>query len=162
MNFNATLAALDINAHGDDVLDLAAAHKLEAWRPWMPAALLEGSASNPLACLQAVIVDPVREDSLHDDEFELITGLDARFMSSETSLDSLPPDDVLRAVGALTLCWLAAQRNVVRVEVLEPAGLSRPEDREDAGAAVDAWLAARAARHAAREVRSWVTVARAA
>lgn len=162
MNFNSVLRALDINAHGGDVLDLDAAHKLEAWRPWLPAVLLERSQENPLALLQAVIVDPVRQDSLGDDEFEAITGLDAHYMSLEAGLDGLPADDVLRALGALTMCWLAAQRNCVRIEVLEPASLSRPEDREDAGAAVDDWLAARAARQAAREVRSWVTVARAA
>jgi hypothetical protein len=154
-NFTNLLHALDIGAQGESgVINLEAAQTLENFNVWFPGALLAESAANPFASLQALVIDPFREESLTPEEFEVLTGLDRKYMYNNQKLDDLPPQEVFAALGKLTWCWLAAARNQVRAQVLEPAGLSGVADREDAAGAADAWAARAAAAAAARPARS--------
>lgn len=145
--FDALLAANDISSMGRDVMTKVVAEQLDGHNVWFPASFLRGSHDNPLATLQALIIDPIRECSLDDAEFERITGLDPADMSAE-NLDHLTDDQVLKAIGELVLCWFASARNTVRCEILEPAGLH--SEREVAAEAAFRWGQARAERRAAQ------------
>lgn len=145
--FDALLTANDISSMGRDVMNNAVAEQLDGHNVWFPASFLRGSLDNPLAVLQALIVDPIRECSLDGAEFERITGLDPDVMFAD-NLDHLTDDQVLKAIGELTLCWLVAARNTVRCEILEPAGLH--SEREEATGASFQWAQARAERRAAQ------------
>lgn len=145
--FDALLAANDISELGRDVMNKVVAEQLDGHNVWFPASFLRGSLDNPLAVLQALIVDPIRECSLDDAEFERLTGLDPADMYAD-NLDHLDDDIVLKAIGELVLCWLSAARNTVRCEILEPAGLH--SEREEATGASFQWGQARAERRAAQ------------
>lgn len=128
------------------LLNIPLAYELEAWNVWFNPHHLVGSSENPLTVLQALIIDPVREDSLYSEEFERITELDAKYMSART-LDDLTESQVFEAVGKLFMCYLAAGRNQAREIIRE--GLPYVLDpAEEAVLAVEAWRARRAARMA--------------
>ena len=136
-NFDALVSALDLNANGRTFDDETAA-RLEAWRPAVAGSWLAGSQANPLAAMQAWVIDEGRGESLDDDEFERITGLDSRFACHGVSLAGLDADEVLQAVGRLALCVLAAWRNQIREDVLDQAGLQT--EHEDAASAADVFV----------------------
>ena len=122
-NFDALVSALDLNLNGRTFDDETAA-RLEAWQPAVAGSWLAGSQRNPLALLQMLVLDGARGESLSDDEFEAVTGLPASYAYDGARLDGLQADEVLQAVGRLALCVLAAWRNQVRADVLDPAGLA--------------------------------------
>jgi len=140
-NFDAILNALNLRANAQP-FDPETAERLEAWRPSAAGSWLAGSQANPLTLLQMLVLDEGRGESLSDDEFEAVTGLPARYAYDGARLDGLPADEVLIAIGRLTLCVLAAWRNQIREDVLDPAGLET--DHEDAASAADAFVAAMA------------------
>lgn len=139
------------------LLNVPLANELERLNIWFNAFLLEGSSDNPLWVLKDLIADPVRDDPIYPDEFESVTGLEAKYMYSPT-VDDLPEDEVFRAAGKLFICYLAAGRNQVR-EVIRDRLPYACDVPEGATQAVEAWRARRAARATAVEP---LTIARAA
>lgn len=145
--FDALLKALDLNSNREgDTLNTQLAHELDRGNVWFGFQMLRGSSENPLAVLQALVIDHVRGGSLDSKEFEAITGLPAHYACAET-LDGLSEQAAFEAAGRLVVAFLAAGRNQAREVIREHLPYACDPD-EDAARAVEAWRARRAARMA--------------
>lgn len=83
------------------------------------ATFFEESSINPLATVRLVTVDHEREEAISPEDCATITGLPATLFWSTSEAPDVSAADLERALGRMTLAWLASVRN----RLAEEAGL---------------------------------------
>lgn len=80
------------------------------------ASIFTGSATNPLATLRLMTLT---DDGIESETCAAITGLPAHHFDSTATAPDVSAEDLERALGRMTLAWLASVRN----RLAEDAGL---------------------------------------
>lgn len=91
--------------------------------PATHASVFYGSHKNPLSVLRCMTMTADGE-CIEAEDAARITGLPASLFESTDRAPGLTPEDLERALGRLTLAWLASVRNALS----EAAGLAGRED----------------------------------
>jgi hypothetical protein len=95
---------------------LLEAHALDATIAY-DASIFTGSATNPLCTLRFMTLDD--DDAIESETCAAITGLPAGTFDSTSKAPDVSAEDLERALGRMTLAWLASVRN----RLAEDAGL---------------------------------------
>ena len=100
------------------ILDtLLEAHALDTTIAY-DASIFTGSATNPLCTLRFMTSDN-GEDAIESETCAAITGLPAHHFDTTSKAPDVSAEDLERALGRMTLAWLASVRN----RLAEDAGL---------------------------------------
>ena len=88
------------------------------------ANFFEEANVNPLATVRLLTIDHEREEAISPEDCATITGLPASLFEDTAEAPDVPLADLERALGRMTLAWLASVRNTLA----EEAGLQGRED----------------------------------
>ncbi|MBL8451798.1 MAG: hypothetical protein JNK97_03560 [Zoogloea sp.] len=88
------------------------------------ANFFEEANVNPLATVRLLTIDHAHEEAISPEDCATITGLPSTLSWSTSEAPDVSSEDLERALGRMTLAWLASVRNTLA----EAAGLQGRED----------------------------------
>lgn len=115
--FEALMSTIDTSARK---LPRSLAERVDSFQFALHPNFLNSSMLNPLQAIALATVDETTGCSPDKRQLSRITGLaDANFMGEDSDLNHLTDEQVLTALGRLTLAMLAAWRNQIREHLMD-------------------------------------------